>query len=363
MSLNATGETSATRWVWPAEWSRHAATWVAWPHNQDTWPGKYEKIPPQFARFLHCLAEQEPVRILASVGPVRDAASEWLAPDNNIELVDVPTNDAWVRDYGPLTVVSDCGQMAMVHWQYNAWGEKYPPFDADANASKRIADYVRARDTNASLVEIESSWTLEGGAIDVNGSGDLLTTQSCLLDASRNPNATSADLEESLCEHLGVERIHWLPESHLEGDDTDGHVDQLARFCNATTIVVATPQADDRAHARLNKNVQFLRTQRGGNGRPFDVVELPLPCPLFYETHRLPASYCNFYITNEAVLVPQFGSNSDDERAVAILRELFDSRRVIALDASDLLWGLGAFHCLTQPQFARRLPASENAAN
>lgn len=331
---------------WPAEWEPHAATWLAYPHNRETWPGAFEPARESFERFLQVVAEHEPVRLLADPSNVDAATRRRLQTIANVDLIEIPTNDAWVRDYGPIFLSrSESPRTAAVVWRYNAWGGKYPPFDSDAEAGSLIAEAAAAAVHSA-------PWTLEGGAIEGNGQGDLLTTAACLLNPNRNRNPQPAPTVALLEEFLGVRSVHWLPESRLAGDDTDGHVDQLARFVDPHTIVAAIGDRSTSDHTPLAANVEFLRRRQATDGSPFEVVPLPLPSPRRFRQHRLPASYCNFFCINDAVIVPTFRDAEADDFALGVLRELFPRRRVIGLDALDLVWGLGAFHCLSQPQFA-----------
>jgi agmatine deiminase len=329
---------------WPAEWEPHGATWVAWPHNQETWPSKYAPIPDEFATFVRTIARYEPVEVLAGGETAMAAARQHLNDVPRVNLWAIPTNDAWCRDHGPTFLQSvDDQPAALVDWQYNAWGNKYPPFDLDAAVPAQIAEALSYRRYSASMI-------VEGGAIDGNGDGTILTTASCLLNDNRNPGKSRHDIEQVLHRHLGVEQVLWLPYGHLAGDDTDGHVDQLARFVEpARCLAAVTEDQDDEDFAGLRENVDFLRSCRDRRGRRLSVIELPLPSPKFFGEHRLPASYNNFYIANGLVVVPQFDDPAD---AVAIetLRAMFADRDVIGLSALDLVWGLGAFHCLTQQQ-------------
>jgi agmatine deiminase len=350
--MNESPRTAGYRW--PAEWERHAATWLAWPHNRQTWPGKFEVIPQRFAQFVRAVAKFEPVRLLASEGKVAGCASRWLGDMNDVEIFDIQTDDAWIRDYGPSFLRRDQDSaIAVVDWSYNAWGGKYPPFDRDNAAPQRIAAALAEHRIDRQMLSqcFAGPLTLEGGAVDANGIGDILSTQSCLLSESRNPGRSSAQLEDVLQEFLSAEKVHWLPNSTMAGDDTDGHVDQLARFVSESAVVVAVANSDDEQHRALEDNCHFLRESQNRSGKPLEVIPLPLPRPLFHDGQRLPASYCNFYVLNDAVIVPAFGDGPADQRAASVLKDHFPSREVISLDAIDLASGLGAFHCLSQPQW------------
>jgi len=329
---------------WPAEWEAHIATWVAWPHNRETWPGNFEPIPEAFQRLVRALAEWETVRVLAGGDTVMAEAKRMVGDVPNVELWDIPTDDAWVRDYGPTFLSSPHGaESALVDWRYNAWGGKYPPFDRDNAVPRHIAERLRRRRFAPHLV-------LEGGAIDGDGQGTALTTTHCLLNPNRNPGTSRVTIERFLGDYLGATRVLWLECSGLAGDDTDGHVDQLARFVAPGKVVAAVEQdpSDDNYRA-LQGNLTQLRQMSDSTGRRLEVIQLPMPRPVFFEKRRLPASYGNFYIANGAVIVPQFDDEAD-ATAAGILAELFPSRKVCPLPARDVAWGLGTFHCLTQQE-------------
>ncbi len=343
----------AAGYRWPAEWEPHAATWLAWPHNVATWPGTFARIPPQFAAFARTVADHEPVRILAGGADVLAVAKSHLGTAPATTFYDIPTNDAWCRDHGPTFLLATAAtsdppasrgeRLALVDWRYNAWGEKYPPFDLDDRVPERIAAELCCRRFAVDLV-------VEGGAIEGNGAGTVLTTRSCLLHPNRNPGRSKAEIERCLSDCLQARQVLWLDRGELAGDDTDGHIDQLARFVGPRTIVAAT--TDDRSdpnYAPLRDNLAQLRGMVDQDGAAFEVVPLPLPQAKFQAGHRLPASYCNFYFVNGAVIVPQFEDDAD-AAAAGILGELLPGHSVIGLPALDLVWGLGAFHCLAQQQ-------------
>ena len=329
---------------WPAEWEPHAATWVAWPHNRDTWPGRFDVVPPVFARLVRTIAQFEPVKILAGGEQVLAQAESFVGDLPNVTLLDIETDDAWCRDHGPTFLVQSPGSsLALVDWQYNAWGGKYPPFDRDNAVPRQIAKRILCRRFSANLV-------LEGGAIEGNGQGTILTTETCLLNPNRNPGVDRAQAERLLGDYLGATTVIWLPRGELSGDDTDGHVDQLARFVDPSTVVVAISEDRlDENYEPLQENCNFLRRASEQDGNQLCVVPLPLPAPKCFQTQRLPASYCNFYIANGLVAVPQFDDRAD-EQALRILAELFPQREVRGIPSLDLVWGLGAVHCLTQQE-------------
>jgi agmatine deiminase len=339
----------------PPEWAPHVATYLVWPHNLDTWPGKFEPVPAIFARISATIAHFEPVRIL-----VRDAA---LMPDvrrmigsvggldgepvrmARVELLPIATNDSWIRDHGPIflnraTTGGNGPIQIAVDWQFNSWGGKYGDCNLDDAVPHRLAGYY-------GFEVVEAGMVLEGGSVDVNGDGLLLTTESCLLNQNRNPSMSRREVEENLRLFFGVERVLWLGEG-IAGDDTDGHIDDLARFTAANTIVTVVEQDPaDANYATLQDNLERLRAMRNREGKPFTIVTLPMPSPLYFERVRLPASYANFYIANGAILMPSFQCAAD-EVAQTTLAGLFPDRRIIAIPSVDLVWGLGAIHCLTQ---------------
>jgi agmatine deiminase len=345
---------SARGYRLPAEWGPHEATWLSWPHNRDSWPGVFAGVDPAMVEFVRALAACEPVYI-----NVLDAEHEQhlrhllraAAPPERLRFYRFPTNDAWARDHGAIFVTRpthDEPRLA-VDFDYNAWGNKYPPFDLDRQIGRQMADAL-------GVPRFEQMGTvLEGGSIEVNGEGALLTTEQCLLNPNRNPQLTRADIERILRDAFGVTEVLWLGEG-IEGDDTDGHIDDLTRFVDPTTVVtVVEPNRADPNHEPLAANRRLLDTLRVG-GRPLTVRELPMPEPQYLEEQRLPASYANFYLANGAVLVPTFACPQDDV-ACGVLRECFPERRVVPVDCRVIIAGLGALHCLTQ-----QVPAVPRAA-
>ena len=327
---------------WPAEWEPHAATWLSWPHNKATWPGAFDAAVREYESFVRAIADFESVRILAG-GNARTPAEQATVHLKNVELIDIETNDAWIRDHGP-SFVSNGVDTAIVDWQYNAWGEKYPPFDLDNKVPAKIAALNGSR-------LFSTNFILEPGSIDGNGNGTLLTTKNCLLNANRNPQCSAAEIEHILRDNLGVEKIIWL-EGELPGDDTDGHVDQIARFVDETHIVVST----DDQQAELTDNAARIREFADANAIDLVTIELPLPPPIHFDGMRLPASYANFYVVNGGVLLPTFDVKTD-ATAIKIVQDCFPDRTVIPLPARFLSVGLGSFHCLTQQE-----PLVEEAA-
>ncbi|HJT33868.1 MAG TPA: agmatine deiminase family protein [Pirellulales bacterium] len=327
----------------PAEWEPHAATWLSWPHNRESWPGQFEPIPGVWAQLVDALCQVEPVHILAGGEAVMAEALRLVGHFPRVTLHDIATNDAWMRDHGPMFLTGPAGTPpALVDWQYNAWGGKYPPFDRDQEVPRQIAETLGFR-------RFEPQIVLEGGAVDVNGAGSLLTTEQCLLNPNRNPHLGRADLEQYLADYCGARHVIWLG-GGIAGDDTDGHIDELARFVSPRTVLAAFEEdPSDVNHDPLRDNLQRLRSAGDEQGRPLEIVTLPMPRPIFHGEHRLPASYLNFYIANALVVVPQFG-DSADALAIETLAELFPGRRIRGMRAVELAWGLGAFHCITQQQ-------------
>ncbi len=331
----------------PAEWEPHLATYLVWPHNRDTWPGKFEVIPAIYARMVAAIAQFEPVRIMArddrEIDEVRAMLASLLSSTSRVEIVAVPTNDSWVRDHGPIFVNridGDGPTQIALDWKFNSWGEKYGAFDLDDAVPRRLAERY-------GFEVVEPGLVLEGGSIEPNGAGSLLTTESCLLNPNRNPDLSRAEIEDYLKTYLGVSNVLWLGDG-IAGDDTDGHVDDLARFVARDTIV--TVVEDDPADANypaLADNLRRLRAMRDQGGLPFRIETLPMPPAIVYDGTRLPASYANFYIANGGVVMPSFDC-ATDSIAAATLARLFPNRRVVGIPSTDLVWGLGAMHCLTQ---------------
>jgi agmatine deiminase len=332
----------------PAEFELHEATWLSWPHNSDTWPGKLAEILPVFARFAALVAEGELVNILVKDKEMAISAAELIQEVDgdlaHIHFYEIPTNDAWCRDHGPSFVVHpDASESKLiVNWGYNAWGEKYPPFDLDNEVPEKVASFKNVTMVDPHLI-------MEGGSVDFNGAGTVITTTSCLLNNNRNPQHTKEEIEQKLMDYYGVTNVLWLGDG-IAGDDTDGHIDDITRFVNKNTVVTVTESnPDDENYWALLENLKELHLMKLETGKPLQVVELPMPKPVYYQGQRLPASYANFYICNKYVIVPIFNCETD-QIALEILQALFDDRQVIGLDSEDLVWGLGSFHCLSQQE-------------
>ncbi len=333
---------------WPAEWEPQASVWLSWPRNPATWPEHFEPVPGEFAQFVRLIAEYEPVNILAGGNEgVMAQAKSLVGNVPNVTLHDIPTNDAWCRDHGP-TFLSRSPSLlfsssALIDWEYNAWGGKYPPFDLDNQVPRRIAEIQGRRAFTPGII-------LEGGAIEGNGEGTILTTESCLLNPNRNPQLDRAGVERYLRDYLGARKILWLSGGEIAGDDTDGHIDQIARFVNPTTVVCSLcDDPADENYEPTQQNLVELQAMSDQDGRPLNVLPLRLPRPLFCDGQRLPAGYANFLIINGAVIVPQFGDPADDE-ALRTLAPLFPGRDVRGCPSLNLIWGLGSFHCLSQQE-------------
>ncbi len=330
----------------PAEWEPHRGTWLSWPHKEASWPGNFGPVPGIFARMVRHLADQEEVHINVA-GPemerdVRRLLSDAGANGGNVFFHHNPTNDAWCRDHGPIFLRRQGGDNgeAIVDWNYNAWGGKYPPYDLDDVIPTRIAQEL-------GLPVFHPGVVMEGGSIDVNGRGTLLTTEACLLNPNRNPELDRPAIEDYLRAYFGATHILWLGDG-IAGDDTDGHVDDLTRFVDPSTVVtVVEDDPADQNYEPLQNNLERLNRMADQDGRPLRVVTLPMPRPLYHDGQRLPASYANFYIGNGVVLLPTYDPERD-EQARATLQALFPTREVIGIDGTDLVWGLGAFHCVTQ---------------
>ncbi len=331
---------SAKGYRMPAEWEPHQATWLSWPHKQASWPGKFDTVEPIMRAAVSALVKSEQVFINVLDARHEAHVRRILGAINNVRFFHFPTNDAWCRDHGAIFVTDSGNGLAAVDCDYNAWGGKYPPFDLDQKIPQRMADALRIPRFLADMV-------LEGGSIDVNGQGLLLTTEQCLLNPNRNPSMTKGDIEKRLCGLFHVKKILWLGEG-IVGDDTDGHVDDLARFVAPGTVVtVVEENPHDANYAALTANLARLRGMTDLAGNPLQIVTLPMPAPVACEGQRLPASYANFYIANEVILLPVF-NDANDAAAIATLARCFPERSVVPIDCTDLVWGLGAFHCLTQ---------------
>jgi agmatine deiminase len=327
----------------PAEWQPHAATWLSWPRPDGiSFPDRYPEALPTLGEMVRTLAPHERVDINVRDEEVEAVARRAIGDTGNVFYHYIPSYEPWCRDHGPVFVKRG-HELAIVDWDYNAWGSKYPPYDDDDAVPRRVAELL-------GLPVFSPGIVMEGGALDVNGEGTLLTTESCLLNPNRNPHLNQQQIEQHLREYLGVANIQWLGDG-IAGDDTDGHVDDLARFVNPTTVVTVVEQdPQDDNYWPLQENRKRLRAMRDQDGTPLQVVELPMPGVIEYDRQRLPASYANFYIANGVVLLPTYRNQKTDAVAIETLQKLFANRRVVGIDSTNLIWGLGSFHCLTQQQ-------------
>ncbi len=331
----------------PAEWAPHTATWLSWPHKEESWPGKIATIYKPYCEFIKILTKGESVRINVADEKLKAFAVKQLqiagVDLSKVEFFKFPTNDAWCRDHGPAFLINpETKQKVIVDWDYNAWGNKYPPYDLDDVIPTKIAKHFNLPVYHPGIV-------MEGGSVDFNGKGTLLTSTACLLNKNRNPHLNQQQIEAYLHNYYGVEQVLWVNEGII-GDDTDGHIDDTVRFVNEDTVVtVIEENKADENYYILQENLQMLKAMRLLNGKQLNIIELPMPEPVYYDDQRLPASYANFYIANSAVVMPTYRSKNDD-RALDILQQCFPDRKVVGIDSTDIIWGLGSFHCLSQQE-------------
>ena len=331
----------------PAEWAPQAAIWLSWPHKRASWPGQFRPIPYVFAGIVAQISRFEAVRIncAAALQPrAQRLCSKAGADMARVTFYDHPTNDAWCRDHGPIFVKHRrTGEVAVTDWVHTAWGGKYPPYDLDNTIPPLVAKKLRMR-------RFENNMVLEGGSIDVNGEGLLLTSEQCLLNKNRNPHLSRTEIERNLCDYLGVTTVLWVGDGII-GDDTDGHIDDITRFYKPDGFITCVEKnRRDPNHRILAENLERLSSFRTPQGRKFDLVELPMPKPFAIQGQQVPASYANFLIINGAVLVPTFRQKKRDAEACAIIGGCFPGREVIGIDCYDLIWGLGTLHCISQQQ-------------
>jgi agmatine deiminase len=335
----------------PAEWRRHQATWLSWPKDPLTWPDRVPLVERIFLQMMAALTPHEPVNLLVDNAEAEQAVRSRcnFAGAENIRFHEIPTVDSWIRDYGPNFLVNTKGELAYNDWIFNAWGNKYEELKQDDSIPARLENLL-------SVPRFEAGIVLEGGAIEVNGAGMVMTTEQCLLNPNRNPDLDRDEIEQYLREFLGVQKVLWLAEG-IVGDDTDGHIDDIARFVSETGIVCALEEdPTDANYKLLQENLERLKLATDAGGRPFDIVTLPMPGVVGAlndtsprQLDRLPASYANFYIANNVVLVPIFG-HANDTRALEILQDLFADRHVVGINCEPLVWGMGTIHCVTQQQ-------------
>jgi len=335
-------------YFFPAEWHPHKATWLSWPHKEESWPGKIESIYIPYCTFIKTIAEGEDVCInVASTAHQNVAAHHLLMVGANMDRIHFylhPTNDAWCRDHGPAFLINPASNVPkmIVDWGYNAWGNKYPPYNLDDVIPTRIAKKLNIPVVHPGIV-------MEGGSVEFNGQGTILTSTACLLNPNRNPHLNQGQIEQYLYDYYGAKQILWVDEG-IVGDDTDGHIDDTVRFVNEDTVVtVVESNTQDENYELLQHNLKQLKEMRLLNGKQLNIVELPMPSPVIWEEQRLPASYANFYISNAAVIVPTYRDKNDDI-ALNILSSLFKDRKVVGIDSTDVIWGLGSWHCLSQQE-------------
>ncbi len=335
-------------YYFPAEFALHSATWLSWPHKEASWPGKIAAIYPYYSEFIKTLAASEKVCINVNDGAMQAFAAGHLqqagADPTNIEFFIHPTNDAWCRDHGPAFLINPDAihKKVIVDWEYNAWGNKYPPYESDDVIPTLIAKRYNIPVYYPGII-------MEGGSVEFNGRGTLLSSTCCLLNPNRNPQLDQGMVEQYLYDYYGVEQILWIEEG-IEGDDTDGHIDDTVRFVNEDTVLaVVEKNKSDENYSPLQRNLKQLRQMRLLNGKQLNIIELPMPDKVIWEDQRLPASYANFYIANKYVIVPTYRCRQDEE-ALRIIYAAFPGREVKGIDSTEIIWGLGSFHCLSQQE-------------
>jgi agmatine deiminase len=339
-------------YYFPAEFALHEATWLSWPHKEASWPDKIQSIFPYYAQFVKYLALSEKVRINVANEAMKVFALGHLEKAGvnlaQVEFFFHPTNDAWCRDHGPAFLLHKTeAKKAIVDWGYNAWGNKYPPFDLDDVVPTLIGKHFGLEVFNPGIV-------MEGGSVEFNGAGTVMTSTACLLNKNRNPHLNKGQIEQFLCDYYGQEQVLWVDEG-IVGDDTDGHIDDTVRFVNEDTVItVVESNKEDENYGLLQHNLKQLKAMRLLNGKQLNIIELPMPDYIEWEEQRLPASYANYYISNKYVVVPTFRSPKDDV-AMQIIQSAHAEREVVGIDSTEIIWGLGSFHCLSQQE-----PAIEN---
>jgi agmatine deiminase len=335
-------------YYFPAEFAPQESMWLSWPHKEESWPGKIDAIYPPYSLFIKEVSKGQKVNINVANEAMKTFALGHLEKAGvNLDQVRFhffPTNDAWCRDHGPAFLINPKAEQkkVLVKWEYNAWGEKYPPHDLDNQIPIKIA-------TELGIPCFLTGIVMEGGSVEFNGKGTLLTSEACLLNENRNPQLNQEQIEKYLCDYYGVNHVLWVGDG-IVGDDTDGHIDDITRFVNSDTVVtVVEENKSDENHHLLQENLDRLKKMRLEDGKQLNIVELPMPSPVIYENQRLPASYANFYIANESVIVPTF-RDKNDQKALDIITNCFPNRSVVGIDSTDIIWGLGSFHCLSQQE-------------
>jgi agmatine deiminase len=335
-------------YYFPAEFAKHDAVWLSWPHKEESWPGKIASIYPSYCAFVKTVALTERVNINVATDKMRQGAVKMLelagVDMSKVQFYLHPTNDAWCRDHGPTFLISNNAEhpKAIVDWNINAWGGKYPPFDLDDVIPTRIAEQLN-------LPVFYPDIIMEGGSVDFNGAGTVITSTCCLLNENRNPHLQQAQIEQYLGDYYGIEQVLWVSEG-IVGDDTDGHIDDTVRFVNEDTVLtVVESNVLSENFDLLQKNLKELKAMRLADGKQLNIVELPMPADVIYEGQLLPASYANFYISNGHIIVPTYQCAQDD-KAMQIIQSCFPTREVVGIDSTDIIWGLGSFHCLSQQE-------------
>ncbi|MCA0363168.1 MAG: agmatine deiminase family protein [Bacteroidetes bacterium] len=335
------------KYFFPAEWHPHIATWLSYPVNIDTWEDRLPKVFPSYFEFIRTIAKSEKVRINLDKAKYQSEfeanLEKFSVPKENIEIFDHPTNDSWCRDHGPGILINHENNSRLVlDWEYNAWGGKYPPYDSDNAIPKKIANVIQTEFVSPGIV-------MEGGSVEFNDQGTVMTSRSCLLNKNRNPHLSQKQIEEFLINYYGVEQVLWI-EDGIAGDDTDGHIDDTVRFINTDTVVtMVEPKVSDGNHTILKENLELLKKMRLLDGRKLNIIEIEMPEPVIDSGLRLPASYANFYISNAHVIVPTYRCKNDD-KALKTLEQCFPGRTITGIDSTEIIWGLGSFHCLSQQE-------------
>ncbi len=346
--MNNTQTPKELGYYFPAEFAPHVATWLSWPHKEASWPEKIHTIFPFYSQFIKELTKSERVCINVNNEALKFFAMQHLQQAEvdltKVEFFMHPTNDAWCRDHGPAFLINPKAEQkkVIVDWNYNAWGGKYPPYDLDDIIPTLIGNHYNLPVYYPGIV-------MEGGSVEFNGKGTVLTSTACLLNPNRNPHLNQQQIEAYLCNYYGMEQVLWVDEG-IVGDDTDGHIDDTVRFANEDTVItVIEENKSDENYQLLQHNLKQLKQMRLLSGKQLNIVELPMPDLIEHEGQRLPASYANFYIANNSVIVPTFRSDKD-EKALQIIQSCFANREVVGIDSVEIIWGLGSFHCLSQQE-------------
>ena len=346
--LNSTPTPKSLGYSFPAEFAKHDAMWLSWPHKESSWPGKLDSIFPSYVQFIKVVSLTERVCINVVDETMQQFASKLILAAgidmNRVQFFIHPTNDAWCRDHGPSFLIRNNADQpkAIVDWNINAWGGKYPPYDLDDVIPTLIAKQMN-------LPLFYPNIIMEGGSVDFNGAGTVLTSKCCLLNPNRNPHLNQEQIEKFLCDYYGVSQVLWVSEG-IVGDDTDGHIDDTVRFVNEDTVVtVVESNKQSENYELLQQNLKELKQMRLINDKQLNIIELPMPADVIYEDQMLPASYANFYISNGHIVVPNYRCAQDDQ-AMQIIQTCFPTREVVGIDSTDIIWGLGSFHCLSQQE-------------